>query len=139
MAAGNSGNASPPLPFQHIRISEHLPPSPELTSCQRPHCVLGSWDAEDLGAELLGEVSEGTRNHHGGSKLILRPESKFRGKPLLTQTLAIMAGTQQVSDLYLRKLGLSGVRKYVLEPEGQSPQRVQGQASGQNRGIMACH
>lgn len=78
--------------------------------------MLGFWDAEDLG------VSEGTRKHHRDSKLILRSESKFRGKPLLTQTPAIMAGTQQVSALYLRKLGLRGVRKCVLGTgEGQSP------------------
>lgn len=74
--------------------------------------MLGSRDAEDLGAELLGEVSEGTRKHNRDSKLILR--SKFRGKPLLTQTPTIRAGTQQVSALYLRKLGLRGVRKCVL-------------------------
>lgn len=62
-----------------------------------------------MGAELHGEVSEGTRKHHRDSKLILRPKSKFRGNPLLTQTPAIRAGAQQVSALYLR-----GVRKCVL-------------------------
>lgn len=76
--------------------------------------MLGSWDAEDLGTELLGEVSEGTGKHPRDSELILRSESKFRGKPLLTQTPAIRAGAQQVSALYLRKLGLRGVRKCVL-------------------------
>lgn len=55
------------------------------------------------------------------------PESKFRGKPLLSQTPVIRAGTQQLSALDLRERGPEGCpgnRKVSHR------RRVQGQAYG---------
>lgn len=107
--------------------------------------MLGSWDAEDLSAEPLGKVSEGTRKHYRGSKLILRSESKFRDKPLLTQTPAIRARDSAGVSTISQKVGPQrGPEVCPRNRKVSHQRRVQGQASGlgtegKSRGILAFH
>lgn len=107
--------------------------------------MLGSWDAEDLSAEPLGKVSEGTRKHYKGSRLILRSESKFRGKPLLTQTPAIRARDSAGVSTIPQKVGLQRSPEVCPKNWKVSHQRrVQGQASGlgaegKSRGVLFFH